>query len=354
MILAFPIYELSPSQLELFDAEDGREGCNLKWAFNYVFNDAKPVSNETAELGKRCHKKLELHLKGERFLSLRASVEDDIVISGIQHFPAPGHGVQAETDFQLQLYNHHFIGTKDAEWYDKGELWVADLKTTKDFKYALTKEELRTGYQGPLYAAESLFRTGEDKVNLRWVYVRTKGPPKSHIVETVFTPRELDKPLDKAKYTADKLLDVRRLARETKDPGSIPGNLEACEAYGGCPHKEYCPARKDSGSRLKSLFARNKVVNKESFVDQVNPMKPKPVKIDGKWVTPPMPKEENEKPETPPPTETAKKKPGRPPKNKETTVIPPTTLPGQIPEVPTKQKLLTLISTLQKVVEELP
>lgn len=127
---------------------------------------------------------------------------------------------------------------------------VVDFKSTKDFKWALTPEELKTDVQAQLYATWAMFSTGKRKVHLAWIYLLTRGAKKSmrrfvtvdaaHVFEQfkaidkdaceMFAVRE-GCPDVSVESAQDRLIDYAL---------ELPPTPSACGDYGGCPYQHVC------------------------------------------------------------------------------------------------------------------
>ncbi len=147
---------------------------------------------------------------------------------------------------------------------------VGDYKTTSDFRYMKTPEELANSVQMMTYAKWAIGPTGlgSDQVRLLHIYARTKPPFSRSSIRNesaIVGINEID-------TFWGKTLDTVKEMQQTASCGS-PDDVEAngalnghCEAYGGCPFRERCGITKESG--IKGLFqiAKKPKTNQEPQV----------------------------------------------------------------------------------------
>ena len=122
---------------------------------------------------------------------------------------------------------------------------LRDYKTTTDFGYALTPDSLLTGIQSNLYqhawfAAidRGAIKADPKIVNLHWVYLLTKGRPRSHSVRAVGTREQNAAFVDNLDRTlAQPWIGLRK----SRTSGYLlpPTGLATgkCEKYNGCAYR---------------------------------------------------------------------------------------------------------------------
>lgn len=249
---------LSASQLATF------RDCFRKWAWRYIAG-IKEEPHYSAALGKRVHSILEGWLRHGTppdpmetlTLETRRGPKDyypgQIAEAGLHYLPPPGIPA-VERHITLVSEASYWRGFKDFEHIEgpdgrphqphplaaqlPGHVVVTgDHKTTSDYKWAKTEADLLEDPQAMIYAAEAMAGYGVDTVLLRWVYYRTKGRPDAMPVEVRVDRAHVSAQFDELDKTA---LEIHRLYVLQPNPLELPPSPDACEKYGGCPHKDRC------------------------------------------------------------------------------------------------------------------
>jgi len=181
--------------------------------------------------------------------------------------PAGSDSVEVEQEIGLETYHGgpELYGrfdaidhTRKATPTDPRELrMVYDCKTSSDFKYAKTPEQLANDVQLGGYAMHELeLYPQDDYIRLRHVYIRTKGSPKALPVDVVVSREQVE---DRHARTVDIVRDMQKViapGKEVTDPNDLPPTLESCGLYGGCPHRARCGL--SATTSLVNLFAPKK------------------------------------------------------------------------------------------------
>jgi len=228
--------------------------CARKWGWVYLAGFREPP-HPSAVLGSRTHTQLERYLsRGYLSFMLEDGSPDEsgeIAQAGLPYLPEPGTpGMIIEGSFASRSEETGIVyrGFKDLELPGL----VHDHKTTGNPRYALTAETLPWNTQAIIYAQDHLDAFRVDTVNLRWLYLATKGARKAWPVDVT---------LDRA-TVEDRMRVVESIALEMKEIKgrvsasevlSLPPNANACEGYGGCPHRHRCNL--SQGERLKSIMS---------------------------------------------------------------------------------------------------
>jgi hypothetical protein len=153
-------------------------------------------------------------------------------------------------------------------------LRVLDYKSTSDFRYAKTPEELKKSTQMCSYA-RYVFESGHDEeyVEVGHLYIktakRTPKKPKCKLVTAKVTREEVN-----AVWERD--LKVVRLTVEAAqeintDKLPAPDSSDACMKYGGCPHRARCGltiAASPAGSRFGKTNRKGNAMA-DSFLDRL-------------------------------------------------------------------------------------
>lgn len=230
---------LSPSQVESFDSSTPF-GCNRKWWFKSV-QKIPEKSNPNQLLGTEIHAEFEKFLltgkAGSKYFDAAQRILEDLRLSF--------YGV--ETWVFTEVGGVKFRGKVDVLLGSKERVsGILDWKTTSDFRYAKSGEELARNTQLMVYAhaIQANFPT-TPTLDLVHVYVRTKGKPQVKQVQISVDKAHVDNyvletltPLVKSMAEVAKEVDVKR----------IKPDLSKCKwcAYANiCPKGENMPTIKD-------------------------------------------------------------------------------------------------------------
>ena len=228
---------LSHSAIQTFRA------CQLQFAYKYAFNLPTP-SGPAAELGSVVHAQLEAYLSDG--LDPLVDKAGKLATMALPHFPPPGSCVsEAKVSLDI-LPGVPFIGYVDAHWYVDGVLHVSDLKTTSNYVWAKTAEQLATDPQLATYVKGL---AGDVDAMVMHVQVLTKGTPDARLVGPVLMKKETVQNNWTAMQEDAKLI-VSLHSRNTPDitealdplalvPQHQP-NFAPCSAYGGCTFRSIC------------------------------------------------------------------------------------------------------------------
>ncbi len=256
------VWVLSASQIESFVL------CKRKWALEYIFGVRAP-QKASAELGDLVHKLLENWLKNAKPI-VGESRAARIARRMVKYLPTPGSGVPERKFYFRTRHGHYYTGRMD--W--SGVLYDAlyqlivvgiDHKTTANYAdyykldkhgrvmrdqsgepivirgYGKTEEDLHVDIQATIYAIALFIGFESSLVELFWNYGETKKDSENPQVVPVKTRVHL--PIAFAKF--DQVIEpiaaeIILLHQQKPHPHSIPPTVTACDAFGGCPHQEYC------------------------------------------------------------------------------------------------------------------
>lgn len=243
-------YVFSVSQLETFEL------CNRKWAFEKIDKiEGKP--NAAAELGQRVHDVLEGYL--DKGIPIdRNTKEGKIAFPGLKHLPLPRTpGMRVEKWFVVKFGIAAYRGLKDVEIIVASkEPIVIDHKSTRNFRWKKTKQQLLTNLQAGIYAADAMVKTGWKTVILKWVYYKTEGKPLAEPVPVRINQKQVEEILSYADDIAHQMVEVLLTKKRALD---VYPNFNSCEAFGGCGYKEHC--KRTPSSVLKSIMAQKRIEN---------------------------------------------------------------------------------------------
>ena len=245
------------------------QDCSLKWWFNYC-DGRRSEGNAASVRGSKIHAEMESWLgKGQ--------VPSDPAAKRLLPLaPLPTHnGLLIEHPFRILFPTgvaRGFIDVlipvpeKKKLAQTVGPAWCADIpividwKSTARMEYAKTSEDLYTDPQSILYGVEARRHVAKQRgcltkevelVDLNWCYTGTK--------QAKTAPVRLRQSLQILEDGLGPLLDTtRKMAANlgATKPGDVDYDLRGCAKYGGCPHREYCPAHQaySNGSAFDTAF----------------------------------------------------------------------------------------------------
>lgn len=221
---------LSASQVSTFEL------CQRKWAFRYILGHKHPP-NDAALLGTEVDKLLSEWLEHGTVFDASTHA-GQIALSALPVLPKPkSPTLEVQAKFLLQLPSAKFVGYKDLQYVADVPV-VEDHKTTSDFRWAKTEQQLRSDVQAMLYAADSMERFSAPQVRLRWNYYNTRKVQNPHVVQVQVDCAHVEERLALVDKIAAKIV----YAYENKPPiEELPASVQACTAFGGCPFVSMCP-----------------------------------------------------------------------------------------------------------------
>ncbi len=252
--------------------------CNRKWGFGKL--DLIPrLPNKYADRGTAIHTMLEQWLTHGTPIDTSTDY-GKMAEPGLKFLPAVGVGLKehrftmetevgiyrGDWDIWIPHAGESLVGTDDPRGpilVPKTEVW--DHKTTSDFKWLKTADDLRKDAQAGIYAVSAMQCVRQRQglpdgvmphVELNWVYYRAsaKKPGARRVILHVLPdgmeepqrPKgvrdkhfgvmrygELEKHWERIESTTLELLDHHRQGRKGLD---LAPNTEGCRAYGGCPY----------------------------------------------------------------------------------------------------------------------
>lgn len=221
---------VSPTEIDTFKL------CKRKWAWRWIEKDYG-TANKFAQLGIDVHQELEDWIRHQK------AVQSDILIPSLKHFPMPGEGVVAERMCGLKVEigdeEYGFQGKIDVSLLNKTQPQNFDLKTTGDFKWAKTPEDLLYDTQRVFYGIFALAECSEaDSVLSRWVYALTAKPHTSKPVELISSREQTEQAFkDNLIPVCHSILEHTLEFNKAMD---VEPDYTGCSAFGGCPYKEKC------------------------------------------------------------------------------------------------------------------
>ncbi len=191
--------------------------------------------------GTDIHKEIEHYLRTGK---IRASKYEAYPRVAAQYLPPPMHEdliVEKRIDLKC-VGGVSWIGFIDVAFSGQEPLLLLDTKTTSDFRYAKTKEELRKNTQLMSYA-KWVYELGyEGTVRVGHIYLKTypkkipaRGPQSKDVV--------IDVSRDEVDEVWEKDMDVvgqMKIASLIEDTNDLPPTVSSCSMYGGCPYRDRC------------------------------------------------------------------------------------------------------------------
>jgi hypothetical protein len=241
----------SPSQLKTL------RDCPRKWGWRYIDGIKSPQS-DGQKVGSGTHSELEDWLahgavpdenkvvptsKGLRY-------PGKIAMAGLPLIPAPGT-CEVERKFWLEIEPGVVIyGLIDFLAQIPVPI-VGDHKTTTDFKWALSPDDLLTDEQNTIYAVVGMLLLNQPAVLTRWVYYLNHGTPEARAVDRT---RNWNEAVVALQPLAELVKTSMEFHRTIKTALELPPNPGHCGAYGGCEHIGRCQIK--TGERLRAAMGQ--------------------------------------------------------------------------------------------------
>lgn len=253
--------QISATQVTMFDDRDDRLGCHRKWHYNYIHKLRGPPT-PAMERGKKIHTELEHTLK------TRGQVRDTefapYVYSTLPHLPIAGGKLKAGIEKRLLIEMRMWLQLEPAlGWLGFIDLLFSragngmviwDHKTTSDFRYAKTPEELAKNIQLISYARWAYEKGHKGMIDLVHFYIQTK--PKCPKKPKVLYRNRLVSEAHVRSVWDNEVLPV---IPEMKEVAAVPKedtqllrpNTRACPMYRGCEFRSKCGIE----TTISSMFA---------------------------------------------------------------------------------------------------
>lgn len=220
---------LSASQVDTYSR------CPVKWAWEKLNGEPRPAAGPAAAKGTAVHTVLEDYLKEGKKIDITTEI-GKIAYPGLKYLPKP-EIEHVEKYFTIAVDDVPYVGFIDFV-YEKDGLWVVgDHKTTSNFRYAKSVEDLQENIQAMLYASYACEWLGVDKVRLNWVYYKTRGPSESRLVMVDITKDQAQDQLVQINRKGKEMYELRSSGAKAED---LEPNVDACMDFGGCPFMDLC------------------------------------------------------------------------------------------------------------------
>ena len=234
--------------------------CRRKWWYEKIAGLPTPTSAAMA-FGTKVHAQLEDYVNGK--IKLAQMMPEAVEL--LQYVPdAKTHKLVTEAHLTIPKGNGWAVNVTGkidllAQPAATPQLInVIDYKTTKNFAYVPTVEELRTDPQCLIYTAMVFhFEPAAEIVDFSLAYtLKTfNRETQSRVVSTV-SGRDNEIYWD---YLRDLRADLYYMKADAahETPEDVEPNFESCGNYGGCPFQSRCPgcpASNPKGTDIMSLF----------------------------------------------------------------------------------------------------
>lgn len=234
----------SASQVDTYNT------CNRKWWFNKILGIETPP-HPSAVIGTEVHAQLEAYLEEKA----PADSLGPIARTALPFAPKPGtvYIEQSIEELGLVAGGLPALGYIDVLDLTGDTPQVLDWKTTSNFRYAKTEDELLRNVQMSVYARATLAMCDRldvpepTSVRVTHVAMLTKAPHEARRTSALM-PR---KTIHENWSSIDRTVLSMRETATCETPDKVTPTKSACSAYGGCPFLDRCRALEAT----RSIFA---------------------------------------------------------------------------------------------------
>lgn len=234
----------SASQVDTYNT------CNRKWWFNKILGIETPP-HPSAVIGTEVHAQLEAYLEEKA----TADSLGPIARTALPFAPKPGTVYIEQSIEELGLVAGGLPALGYIDVLDlTGDIpQVLDWKTTSNFRYAKTEDELLRNVQMSVYARATLAMCDRldvpEPTNVRVTHVAmlTKAPHEARRTSALMPRKTIHENWSSIERT---VLSMRETAT-CETPDKVTPTKSACSAYGGCPFLDRCRALEAT----RSIFA---------------------------------------------------------------------------------------------------
>jgi len=239
-----PFVRWSASQVDTYNT------CNRKWWFNKILGIETPP-HPSAVIGTEVHAQLEAYLEEKA----PADSLGPIARTALPFAPKPGTVYIEQSIEELGLVAGGLPALGYIDVLDlTGDIpQVLDWKTTSNFRYAKTEDELLRNVQMSVYARATLAMCDRldvpEPTNVRVTHVAmlTKAPHEARRTSALMPVRTIHENWS----LIDRTVLTMRETATCETPDKVTPTKSACSAYGGCPFLDRCRALEAT----RSIFA---------------------------------------------------------------------------------------------------
>lgn len=231
--------------------------CPRKWWWGYVKNIKSPPTR-SQELGSKVHKAIEQYIKTGQI----NKIFEDYIKVVIPYLDLTNKFL-SEHRFELPLYGSYWLGFID--FYKESEIdKIIDFKTTSDFRYAKSSEDLIEDIQLNSYAKWALINKDANYVDVGLLYLLTSK--RKSRVKSLYVEKRLEKDhINKIWKQCEDLTREMLLLYKVEDPKEVDCKHTSCGMYGGCFYSKNCLEVSDNF--FKSFCREDE--DKMGFLDQI-------------------------------------------------------------------------------------
>jgi len=260
-----PFTRWSASQVDTYTT------CNRKWWFTKILGLEVP-QHPSAAIGTEVHAQLEAYLEEKAPVSSLGP----IARTALPYAPAPGtvYIEQSIETLGLVAGGLPALGYIDVLDLRSDPPEVLDWKTTSNFRYAKSEDELLRNVQMSVYAKAVLamcdsFDVPEPgAVRVTHVAMLTKAPHEARRTSALMPLKTIH---DNWKTIDSTVLDMRETA-VLDTPDKVTPTKSACSAYGGCPFLDRCRALEATRSIFSGLNTAKPSDNSNDDTTETAPM----------------------------------------------------------------------------------
>ena len=241
----------------------------------------RPPPSKAQSLGTSIHNALEAYYKHG------TESEDARVIETLKKLPPRGDDISCEGQINIPIDDHREInGRGDLLILNPEHPVIIDHKTSKDVnRWAKTSYELENDVQVNIYAKHALMTYPTASVaTVTHNTIATTGAPYSLQTSATLTRNHVENNYHGFLKIIDDMTSVWGYGHvsETKPNGRDNGE---CNAFGGCPHKEYCDVvmftKRKEQPMNEELKAKIAAIAKDTRAKRTGPEQPEeqPVEV---------------------------------------------------------------------------
>jgi hypothetical protein len=257
-----------------------RTKCKRKWYYKKVCKIEEP-GTPAQRRGKQVHSAIE-HFLGtgevappaetEANLSVALATVDPADLVEFVSIAAPfmprdePHEVEREVLLYTFVHGPLWVGYIDLRYPGKR---IVDHKTTSDFRYCKTPEELRDDTQMNSYARFEYEQGAKGDIELAHLYLRTRGKKLANYVSAMTSKDHVDEIWARDMAAVAEMSQIIQQLGVTEDHGDdVEPNTDSCGAYGGCYFRNRCGIGDFSISSFVAAGALNRAKRTGELVAQ--------------------------------------------------------------------------------------
>lgn len=228
--------------------------CKLCWAWRYLDGIKKP-DTEAIEQGHAIHEILENYFNKGTPIDFKSPL-GQIIEPGMEYLPKEA---LAEHPFLVEIDKIRYLGSIDFLVKHGKHIIIGDHKTTKNFKYAKSKNALAKDPQANIYAAYACTAFNVPAVELNWVYYCTgEDDIKSKLVSSEIY---LTDALEFVKILNKDAKEIIRLKESGTRAADLLATCPECRGFGKdnpCAYREIRKMADQNKPNIKDFLKKQK------------------------------------------------------------------------------------------------